>query len=774
MKKINFKNKIENKSNKGASLLISIMFFFTVSTAFLTGVTFIAVRDVSSVNTFLNSRGAFTITESLHEDVVYRLKNSMDVSETETISLNGGYATTTYLSSGYGATITTTGSKSDYTRKIRTEMTLGAGSVFNYAIFIDGGGINMGNGSSIQGSIYSNGSIIGNGSISSTVSNPIQLINTEIIDGSSNDGFADMVFSEDKTAFYTVGSEYIGVYSIVNKASPRFISMIDYTPTTTTQFYASEVKGDYLYLSAKNNSKLYVFNISSTTNPILTSTLDLGSAPERINAGPEGYLFVSMAQYVGGGILKIINITNPANPSVAKTLNMPSYVYRAFMIDNNYMYVMCEDGNYTKIHIYSMQNPSNPIFVKNVLNTTLYNNVHILPIFYDNKMYIASTYFGSLYVLNVSSTTNPTLIYNTSYNVSFAKSISVGAGYLYIPTTDRNGTSANYFQIWSLSNPGLPTKVYENDMGGASNTFYPHKAHLIDGYVYFMEGSTNDDGKYRVFNARSTGVANVTGDVVSAGPNGYVQNVVATGTIYAHGINNSIAGKDAYFALATNTSVYAKVYQNSTDMPTSSPPVATSTITVWEDDALSGGTISSPCPYNINSPTTLGPKKINCDLNINANLTLSGNIWVNGNITVSNNVHIYVDNSISGRTPVIIADKPTNRATSSKIIVNNNIVFDGNGTNSYIMMLSMNESALTGGTTKAIDFQNNISGDSIIYAPSGLISLGNNATTREISGYKISLSNNAIINYETGVSDVVFTTSPTAAYQILSWKEVED
>ncbi|MDO8510321.1 MAG: hypothetical protein Q7S15_01715 [bacterium] len=268
----------------------------------------------------------------------------------------------------------------------------------------------------------------------------------------------------------------------------------------------------------------------------------------------------------------------------------------------------------------------------------------------------------------------------------------------------------------------------------------------------------------------------VKGDVVSASDSGIIEGVHATSSAYAYTIKDSTVDKDAYYQVKINTTVAGTSYPGSAPQATSSLPIADSLIEEWKTEAEAGGVISSPCPYIINTDVTIGPKKINCDFEISGNptVTLGGPLWVVGTITVNNTPTIRIDASLGNKGIALVADDPNNRTTSSKIDLKNANTFEGSGaSNSYILMISNNNSAESGGAEIAIEAAQSVSGDLLLFAGHGLIELQNNVNLKEVSGYKLKLKNSAKVTYSSGIANLLFTAGPGGGYVIESWQEVE-
>jgi len=269
----------------------------------------------------------------------------------------------------------------------------------------------------------------------------------------------------------------------------------------------------------------------------------------------------------------------------------------------------------------------------------------------------------------------------------------------------------------------------------------------------------------------------ITGDVVSAGAVGFVDGIHATSSIYAHTIQNATADKDAYYQVISGSTVGGASHPGSADQATTSLPISDAQIAEWESDAAAGGTISSPCPYKITSATTIGPKKIACDMEISGNnytVTLTGPLWISGNLTIKNSPTIKIASSLGGASVALIADNSANRTTSSKINSDNSAVFEGSGTSgSFVLLVSQNRSAEDGGGETAIIFANGTSGAILAYAGHGEILMQNSVKLKEVTAYRIRLKNSAEVIYETGLANLLFTAGPSGGYTLDGWKEVE-
>lgn len=201
-------------------------------------------------------------------------------------------------------------------------------------------------------------------------------------------------------------------------------------------------------------------------------------------------------------------------------------------------------------------------------------------------------------------------------------------------------------------------------------------------------------------------------------------------------------------------------------------PIPDDLIQDWKDAAFAAGGIcgiadgcDSSGNYKLtnNQTGTLGPKKITGKLEIDngATLTVKGTLWVVDDFILANPssaVRLHPDyGALSG---IIITDSKFNTAKGS---------LEGSGNPaSYLMVVAAKNSI----SEEIITADNNSTGV-IYYAPKGRIKFSNNATTKEATAYGITLDNNAIITYESGLADTHFSSGPSGGYDIKYWKQTE-
>lgn len=187
-------------------------------------------------------------------------------------------------------------------------------------------------------------------------------------------------------------------------------------------------------------------------------------------------------------------------------------------------------------------------------------------------------------------------------------------------------------------------------------------------------------------------------------------------------------------------------------------PVSQAQIQQWKDEA-SVQVINGNVSLSNGQTRTMGPVKIigSLSLSNNAVLKITGTIYVTGNISTSNGSVLRLDSSYGSLGGVILSD--------GTISVGNGATFNGSGqSGSYILVLSTNASS------SAISISNNSNG-AIFYTSNGGIIINNNTHVKEAVGYKISLSNNVVVEYDSGLENSFFSSGPGGGWKVTSWKE---
>ena len=173
---------------------------------------------------------------------------------------------------------------------------------------------------------------------------------------------------------------------------------------------------------------------------------------------------------------------------------------------------------------------------------------------------------------------------------------------------------------------------------------------------------------------------------------------------------------------------------------------------------------------------TIGPIKINCDLEIKGAstvVTLTGHLWAVGDVTITNASRIQIDSGLIPKSVVIIANDPTNQISKSIVKLRNSMLFQGGGPTSFIILISRNRDVLAGGSTFGIQFEQTAIGDAVLYSNHGGIFIANASELAQVTGYKIELRNNTQLIYDSGLLDLYFDAGPGGSWSVVEWKEIE-
>lgn len=279
----------------------------------------------------------------------------------------------------------------------------------------------------------------------------------------------------------------------------------------------------------------------------------------------------------------------------------------------------------------------------------------------------------------------------------------------------------------------------------------------------------NNTGKYTSdWNSQNANWTNVGGDLAFKIWIGGISTKIDGLTI-----GNSTSG-DGHANLFVSTTIHGSSCPNSycyiENPPREEMPISDGVIQDWRDGGASGGICTQPtCDSNGNynltvngSSASIGPMQINGNLTVsnNSTLTINGTVYVKGNIDLSNGCIIKLASGYGTLSGVILTD--------GTISVSNNCTFSGSGTQGSYIMLVSTKNALT---SDVINIDNNAV-SVIYYAGNGRIHFNNNAAAKEATAYGIDLDNGASITYESGLSNVNFSSGPAGGWDIRSWQEI--
>lgn len=335
---------------------------------------------------------------------------------------------------------------------------------------------------------------------------------------------------------------------------------------------------------------------------------------------------------------------------------------------------------------------------------------------------------------------------------------------------DVNGTTANVVipvivgssrAITSQGNVGGIARkiqtIYSIDSQGVS---FHYGAQVGAGGLQMSNSSRIIGNVFSNGNIIGSNSATIDNSVIVSGNGNKIDGMNVGGNVLSYScLNSTINGNLTYVTGGTNTCSVGGTTSTQSNEITSQPlPISQSQIDGWKSEAAAGGTTGD---VNLSGSQTmsLGPKKIMGNLSISnsAILTLTGTVYVTGNITISNSGKIKLDSAYGSLSGFILSDGTISPSNSSTL--------QGSGqAGSYLLVLS------TSTSDSAITVGNSASG-AIFYASAGGITVSNSFSAKEVTGYKLIMSNNSIIQYESGLQNVLFSAGPSGGWKITSWVE---
>lgn len=247
-------------------------------------------------------------------------------------------------------------------------------------------------------------------------------------------------------------------------------------------------------------------------------------------------------------------------------------------------------------------------------------------------------------------------------------------------------------------------------------------------------------------------------------------NIHTNGSVTGQNFPEIIGNASAVGTISNPPTVSGSRVEGASPQPM---PIPEQILDGWETNAAEGGTYGGQCPYKPADGAVLGPIKIPCSMEINGTktVTLSGKIWIKGDLDIKNSAVLKLDPSYNNKSEVVVVHDPDDTGGKGKITIQNSAQILGSGTDgSYIMMVSRNRSAETGGNETAIDVKNSSSA-SIYYAPHGKV-VAQNASQdvhlKTVTAWKLELKNSASVEYEDLLSEVKI---PFDQWIVTSWGE---
>ena len=263
-------------------------------------------------------------------------------------------------------------------------------------------------------------------------------------------------------------------------------------------------------------------------------------------------------------------------------------------------------------------------------------------------------------------------------------------------------------------------------------------------------------------NGNVTGSGTINNNLVVASNGNGINGPSVLGSVTAYNCLNptTVGGSLTYVTGGSHTcAVTGSTTVQSTAISPQPLPISQAQIDGWIAEATNSGTITGDYDINNNQTQSLGPQKITGNLHMGNNsvLNVTGTLYVQGNLEFGNNDTINLDPSFGSLGGTIVVD--------GTVDTGNSTTFNGSGqAGSYVLIIS------TSNSSSAIRIANNATG-AIFYASNGTVTIDNNVSVQELTGYRIKMNNNSTVTYSSGLQNVLFTDGPGGVWEVVSWQE---
>lgn len=236
-------------------------------------------------------------------------------------------------------------------------------------------------------------------------------------------------------------------------------------------------------------------------------------------------------------------------------------------------------------------------------------------------------------------------------------------------------------------------------------------------------------------------------------------NFTVTGDVHANTIDNITIQKDAYYKYLINSTVGGESHSDSTVPPPKIFPISDANIIEWKDQA-DGEPDGTNVRGGINDcVSTLGPIKVEGDVEINSNCIVNINspVWITGNLTLNSHNELKLNEAYGTTSGVIVVD--------GRVEIGSNNKLEGTGVGSSILMVLSSYDSRTSLIPAIV--VNNEGNNGVYYAKDGIIEPGNKNNYTELTAWGIRLINNSKLNYLTGLSSTLFSGGPSGSYSVI-------
>ena len=299
-------------------------------------------------------------------------------------------------------------------------------------------------------------------------------------------GTAVDVAVNDIYAYIADGSEGLQVVDVSNSSKPFAIGFCDIPGSAT------HLDVEYPYICVADGSgSLRVVDVSSPINPSVVGSCVLPFFGEGDICVKNDFAYVASISDQGSGF-SIVDFSNPENPDVVGSCSMAYSGGYGALNGSNGIDLIGDDVYITDgpiIHRIDVSNPLNP-FIDNSYNLPFYVNDIFVK---DFCAYVAG---GSLNVVDVSD--SDAFDVCGDYGTSEALGVHVGDSYLYVASGSKG------LKIFELGECGVPDDIEEDYQNGVTDSnghvqFVDISGEEVDIYVKNEDGVGLSDKKVDAF-----------------------------------------------------------------------------------------------------------------------------------------------------------------------------------------------------------------------------------------------------------------------------------
>lgn len=307
------------KSQRGAALLIAVLFFLIVSTTIVVGSSDPVIADRKMAQNLIKSKASYFASEAGVEDVSYRIIRSKDYDNAENLTLDDYTASTVVVDNNGIKEVTATGNASNLIRKTQANLIPGNsnGASFHYGIQVGNGGLTMQESSHVTGNVFSNGPILGTS---------LNIIRGDVISAGAN-GSIKKIQSYGSAYAHSIEDSVVGGSAYyIDIDNDTSVAGVKY-PNSTDQVTVPLPITDEIVEQLKNEASVNVIN--SPCPYTVSSETTIG--PVKINC--DLIIKTSPTIMVAGNIWVVGNILVDGSPTI-KLVNSLGNRSVAIIADN--------------------------------------------------------------------------------------------------------------------------------------------------------------------------------------------------------------------------------------------------------------------------------------------------------------------------------------------------------------------------------------------------------------------------------------------------------